>query len=138
MDNNEKNTQEKFDATMKTVTDAAKTKWGKVAIIVVLLLILLNIVWTLNGKVLSQLDVVKADFGAMKESLEQRIDKAEKGSVDLDAVKADAETIKQATVSFESRLTTLIQAEEARLESMLKEMETQKSYLESLKNLLPK
>lgn len=130
--NNEKSPKEKFDTTMKTVTEKAKTKTGKIIGVVVLVIILLNIFWSMmENKVTLEVQAVRADIVA----LNTRLAEMEKGSVDLDAVRADAETIKKTGESFEAKLNAIVTAEEAKLENLTKELENQKAYIENLKSL---
>lgn len=134
MDNNEKSAKEKFDATMKTVTEKAKTKTGKIVIAVVLVIVLLNSFWSMmessvNSKMASEVQAVRAEF-------KKQLAEVDKGSIDLDAVKADAEAMRKAGDSFEAKLNAVIKAEEAKLDMMTKDMENQKAYIEDLKSLL--
>ena len=133
MQSSEKSPKEKFDETMKTVTEKAKTKTGKIVGIVVLVIVLLNIFWSMmENKVASEVQAVRADIAA----LNTRLAEMEKGSIDLEAVKADAETIKKVGETFEAKLNAIVKAEEAKLEILAKDMENQKAYIEDLKSLL--
>lgn len=129
-----KNAKEKFDVTMKTVTEKAQTKTGKIVIVSVLAVILvLNIFWTMmKNSVSAEVQSLKGELT----TISARIAEVEKGSVNLEAVKADAEHIKKAAENFEAKLNAVVKAEEAKLEILAKEMENQKAYIEDLKSLL--
>lgn len=139
MDNN---TKEKFDETVKKVQEKAKTTTGKIVIAVIVVIILFNTMWTvMDGKVAGHIEALKKEFQAEDLSkkfapFEERLTALESRSIDLDAVKSDVETIKQATESFETKLNAMIKAEEEKLESLTKDMESHKAYLERLKGLL--
>ena len=140
MDNN---TKEKFDETVKKVQEKAKTTTGKIVIAVIVVIILFNTMWTvMDGKVAGHIEALKKEFQAQDDlgekiaPFEQRLAALEGRSIDLDAVKSDVETIKQATESFETKLNAMIKAEEEKLESLTKDMESHKAYLERLKGLL--
>jgi hypothetical protein len=129
----DRNEKGKVDA--KMIMEKAKTPTGKLVIgIVVLLIVLFNVVSTqTSNRITSEVQPVKADLAAF----DTRLVEVEKGTtVDLDAVKANADAIQQATESFEAKLNAVVKAEEARLEALTKEMENQKAYIETLKSLL--
>jgi hypothetical protein len=133
MSDNDMNTQEKLDATVKSLVEKAKSKKGKIVGIVILVIILLNTFWNMvENKIVTELQTVKADLTEFN----NRLTEAEKGTLDTEAVKADAEAIRKATADFESRLSALVKAEEEKLELLTKSVESQKAYLESLKGRL--
>ena len=137
MSDNMDNMKEKFDETMKTVKEKAQTKGGKIAIVIVLLILVLNVFSTMmDGKVAAQLETFKQEFKAPdSKDFEERVKALESRSIDLNAVKAEVESIKSASTHFESRLGALIKAEEARLQLIEKDMESYKAYIENLKGL---
>jgi hypothetical protein len=154
---NNKKAKDTFDTTVKTVTEKAKTPMGKIVIVIVVLLIVLQTFWNMTeSKVVSELqpltselanlnarvgemeksqaeaidlDALKADAEAFKTKLQEDIDAIK------DAVKADADAIKSAGENFEAKLSALVEAEESKLEALTKETETQKAYVEKLKAL---
>ncbi|MDR3265386.1 MAG: hypothetical protein LBT15_05175 [Synergistaceae bacterium] len=133
MNGKDKNEKGKLDT--KAIMEKAKTPTGKFIIgIVVLLIILFNVVWTqTSNRITSEVQAVKADLSAF----DTRLLEVEKGTtIDLDALKADAESIRQATDNFEAKLNAVVKAEEARLEALTREVETQKTYIDTLKSLL--
>ena len=133
MENKNLSTKEKIDATMKTVSETAKSKNGKIVGIVILVIILLNTFWSMmESKMTSELQAVKADLAA----LNTRVTEMEKGTINLDAVKADIESIKGASANFEAKLNAVVKAEESRQEVLAKDLESHKAYIEELKSLL--
>ncbi len=133
MENKNLSTKEKIDATMKTVSETAKSKNGKIVGIVVLVIILLNTFWSMmESKMTTELQAVKADIAA----LNTRVTEMEKGTINLDAVKADIESIKGASANFEAKLNAVVKAEESRQEVLAKDLESHKAYIEELKSLL--
>jgi hypothetical protein len=145
----EKNAKEKFDATVKTVTETVKSAPGKVIGIIVLVLIVINTFWNLwdNGnKISTELQAVKADVATLVTRLDE-LEKSTAGAVDLENVKADIESAKatvkadidsiaKANENFETKLNAVIKAEEAKQETLLKEAEDHRTYIEELKGLL--
>lgn len=141
---NEKGTKTKMDEALKTVTETAKSKKGRLVIgVVILVIVFLNIFWSLmesriNAKVGTQLTAIAAELKTVKEglsALEARVAETEKGSIDLDLVKADVETIKATSSAFEAKLGDLVKVEEAKLQNLSKSVDDQKTYLEQLKQL---
>ncbi|MDR1733032.1 MAG: DUF2730 domain-containing protein [Synergistaceae bacterium] len=139
MDKKEKGGKENIDVKAAAILDKAKTNWKYIAGVVVLLIILFNIVWTLASSRIAPLSEEVQKLKDTVAAFETRVAEAEKGvTVDADALKADVESIRGATTSFETKLNSLIQTEEAKLESLTKEVENQKAYLELLRNLAVK
>jgi predicted nucleic acid-binding Zn-ribbon protein len=133
MGGNSTNTQEKLDATVKSLVETAKSKKGKIVGIIVLVIILLNTFWNMvESKITTELQAVKADLA----ELNNRLTEAEKGTLDVETVKADVDTIRKAGADFESKLNAVVKAEEEKLEILTKSAEDQKAYLESLKSRL--
>ncbi|MDR2175732.1 MAG: hypothetical protein LBO82_07315 [Synergistaceae bacterium] len=133
MSGNGTNTQEKLDATVKSLVETAKSRKGKIIGIIVLVLILLNTFWNMvENKITAELQAVKTDLA----EINHRLAETEKGTLDVDAVKADLEAIRKAGSDFESKLSAVIKAEEEKLETLTKNAEGQKAYLESLKSHL--
>jgi hypothetical protein len=133
MSDNDMNTQEKLDATVQSLVEKAKSKKGKIIGIVILVIILLNTFWNMvESKITTELQSVKANLAEFN----NRLSEAEKGTLDVDAVKADVAAIQKAGADFESKLNAVIKAEEEKLEILTKNAESQKVYVESLKNRL--
>ncbi|MDR1873798.1 MAG: hypothetical protein LBQ90_02130 [Synergistaceae bacterium] len=135
MSSREKTGKEKFDEAVKVVTEKARTPTGKFTIgVVILLVILFNIVWTLMGnRIAAEGQALRADMAVF----DSRLLEVEKGTtIDLDALKADVESIRKATNSFEAKLNSIVRAEEARLETLVRDVENQKAYIEALKKIL--
>jgi hypothetical protein len=131
--NNDTNIQEKLDATMQSLVEKAKSKKGKIVGIIILVIILLNTFWNMmENRITTELQAVRAELT----ELSGRMAEAEKGTLDVEAVKADVETIRKAGAEFESKLNAVIKAEEGKLEVLTKSVEYQKTYLESLKSYL--
>jgi cell division protein FtsL len=120
----------------KTAVEEVTKKIGKgkkIAIVVFLVLILLNVFWTLmNNKVTEEIQAIKSEIAQVS----ARVSDAEKETLDVESVKADVELIRKATGDFEKKLNAVIQAEETRLEILTKDAEAQKAYVETLKGLL--
>ncbi|MDR1979032.1 MAG: hypothetical protein LBQ42_09900 [Synergistaceae bacterium] len=147
--------KEKFDATLKTLTEAAKSKNGKIVGIIVLCVILLNVIilnvfgTTVENRIATEIQALKSDLAAINAhvaDLEEKVDKKTE-TVDIEALKADAETIKKATETlndatskasenFEVKLNAVVKAEEAKLEILTKDLENHKAYIDELKSLL--
>jgi hypothetical protein len=147
--------KQKFDATLKTLTDAAKSKDGKIVGIIVLVVIILNVIilnvfgTTVEDKIAAEIQTIKSDFAALSAhvtELEEEVGKKTE-PVNIDALKADAETVKKtvesavevigkASEKFEAKLNALVKAEEAKLEILAKDLESQKAYVDGLKSLL--
>jgi type II secretory pathway component PulM len=133
MDSNGANTQEKLDAAVQSLVEKAKSKKGKIIGIIVLVIILLNTFWNMTeNKITAELQAVKADLA----ELNSRLAEVEKGTPDVEAMKADADAIRKAGANFESKLNAVIKAEEEKLEILTQSAESQKAYLEGLKNRL--
>ncbi|MDR1377227.1 MAG: hypothetical protein LBJ22_06920 [Synergistaceae bacterium] len=147
--------KQKFDTTLKTLTDAAKTKDGKLVGIVILVVIILN--WislnvfgtSVKNTIAAEVQTIKSDFAALSAhvtELEEEVGKKTE-SVDIGALKADAEAIKKtaeslgestvkASEKFEAKLNALVKTEEAKLATLTKDLENQKAYIDELKSLL--
>ena len=67
--------------------------------------------------------------------LDARVVETEKSTIDVDVVKTDIAAIKKAGEDFHRRLNALIKAEEEKLTRLEKESESQKAYINELKNL---
>jgi hypothetical protein len=131
--NNDTSTQEKLDATMQSLVEKAKSTKGKIVGIIILVIILLNSFWNMmENRITTELQAVRAELA----EISARVTEAEKGTLDVEAVKADVETIRKAGAEFESKLNAVISAEEGKLEILTKSVEYQKAYLESLKSYL--
>jgi regulator of protease activity HflC (stomatin/prohibitin superfamily) len=147
--------KEKFDATLKTLTEAARTKNGKIVGIIVVAVLLLNVIilnsfgTTLENKITAEIQALKTELAgtnAQVADLEKEIDQKTE-TLDIEAFKAEAESIKKAAESvndatgkasenFDAKLNALLKAEEAKLEILTKDLETHKAYIDELKNLL--
>jgi hypothetical protein len=133
MGSEETKTQEKLETAVRALKETAKSGKGKIIGIVVLVIILLNTFWNMmENKMTTELQAVKADLAGLND----RLVELEKGTPDVEAVKADVAAIQQAGAEFESKLNAVIKAEEEKLEILTKSAESQKAYLESLKNRL--
>ena len=133
MENSQKNAQRKLDDTKNMFLETVKKHKGPIIGIVVLVIIVLNIFWNMmESKMSAELQAVRADLG----ELNTRMEEVDKGTIDLDAVKADIESIKSASANFDVKLNALIKAEETKIETMIKDVENQKAYVEELKSLL--
>jgi hypothetical protein len=133
MSDNDTNTQEKLEATMQSLVEKAKSKKGKIIGIIILVIILLNTFWNMmENKITAELQAVRADLAEFN----NRLAEAEKGTLDVESVKADVEAIRKAGADFESKLNAVIKAEEEKLEVLTKSAESQKAYVESLKSRL--
>lgn len=145
----EKSGKENFDVTVKTIAESAKSAPGKVIGIVILVLVVINTFWNLweNGnKISAELQTLKTDLTALV-TRQTELEKNTAGAADLEDLKTDIELAKEtvkvdiasiakAGESFEAKLNSVIQAEESKLEVLLKEAENQKAYIENLKKLL--
>lgn len=130
MANNEKSPKEKFDATVKTVAEKAKTKTGKIVGIIILVIVVLNVFWSMmENRVVSEVQALRTEIAL-------RLNEVEKGSIDPEAVKADAEAIRKVGADFEAKMNAIVKAEETKLEALTRDMESQKAYLETLKKFL--
>ena len=138
MENKRKDVQKKLDETKNVFLDIFNKNKGKIIGIAVLLIILLNTLWNVMDSKVSkeELQSVKADLAAFNTRLAGMEAEVEKGTPDLDAVKADVESIKKASETFEVKLNALIKAEEAKIDIMAKDVESYKAYIEELKGLL--
>ncbi|MDR1649947.1 MAG: hypothetical protein LBR71_06760 [Synergistaceae bacterium] len=133
MDSKGTNTQEKLDAAVQSLIEKAKSKKGKIIGIIVLVIILLNTFWNMTeNKISIELQAVRADLA----ELNSRLAEVEKGTPDSEALKSDADAIRKAGADFESKLNAVIKAEEEKLEILTQSAESQKAYLEGLKNRL--
>ena len=146
--------KDKFDTTLKTLTEAAKTKNGKIVCGIVVAVVLLEVIIlnvfgsTLENKIATEVQGLKSEIAALGTQvtdLQKEAGKKEE-TIDPDALKADAETIvktaeainaatSKASESFETKLNTLVKAEEAKLEILTKDLEAHKAYIEELKTL---
>ena len=132
-DSNDMNTQDKLDTTVQSLVEKAKSKKGKIIGIVILVIILLNTFWNMvENKITTELQTVRADLA----SFNDRLSEAEKGTLDVEAVKADVAAIQKAGADFEAKLNAVIEAEEEKLEILTKDAESQRVYVESLKSRL--
>ena len=136
--------KEKFDSTMKALTEKAKTKTGKIAIISFLLLLLvLNIFWSAMKSTVAE-EMSKGTAAAEVQSLKNalasfdlRVAELEKGTtLDMETVKGHVESMTKTAENFEAKLNAVVKAEEAKLEILAKDMENHKAYIEELKSLL--
>jgi outer membrane murein-binding lipoprotein Lpp len=153
MGNNAK--KEKFDATLKTLTEAAKTRNGKIVGGIVVAVILINVIilnvfgTTMENKIATEVQALKSEIAALSAQvgeLKEEVDKKPE-TVDLGTLKADAEAIQKAAESinnatgkasenFEAKLSALLKAEETKLEILTKDLENHKAYIEGLKTLV--
>ena len=137
MDDKNKNTKKD---SVETASDTAKCKfnahWKIIAGVIVLAIILLNTFWNMMESKISETMAKNESFKSELAALGARLSEAEKGTIDLDAVKADVASIKKAGEDFEKKLLAVINAEELKLAGLEKEAANQKAYIEELKNLL--
>ena len=150
----EKNAKEQSDSTVKTVMEKAKTTKGKVIIgVVVLVILMLNISWTLaNNKISTEIQAVRAEIAELAARFEEVTKAGQKESAinDYDAIKAEIQALQEnlktredsaqkAAEDFNAKLNAVIKSEEAKLDILVKELEkqteSQKAYLEELKSL---
>jgi hydroxyethylthiazole kinase-like sugar kinase family protein len=143
-----KDAKEKFDEAVKVVAETAKTTKGKIVAIIILVIIVLNTFWNMmENKITTELQSVRADLGTLSTRLAE-VEEAKGETIDLDAIKAEVQSFKtsaeaiasllsKTNENFGAKLNAIVQLEEAKLESLSKEVENQKAYIEGLKKLLP-
>ena len=147
-----KGTNVKNDSVEKTETGQAKcgANWKKIAGILVVVIILLNTLWNMTESKITEtvakdlkslpaseeIESFKTEFKSDLANLDARVTETAKGTIDLDAVKKDIESIKKAGEEFEKKLLAVIKAEELKLIGLEKSIADQKAYIDQLKSLL--
>ncbi len=125
--------QNQAKQTSGKATSPSMNKMLIIALVVIVLL--LNIVWTLlQGKIKSEMQGVNTEMA----NLTQRVAKVEQGGVgDLASLRAEFDAMKVVGDSYGTRLAALLKAEEEQLAAMKKEAETRQAWIEELKKLIP-
>ncbi|GHS95515.1 hypothetical protein AGMMS50276_11460 [Synergistales bacterium] len=120
----------------KTVVEvvAKNNKAKKIIGVVVGLIIIFNIFWNLMEHKISE-ELGGGNIAALTERI-AALEKADSEVLDVDAVKADLAAMKDASEKFESKLNAIVKAEEAKLDVLTQNVESQRAYVETLKSLL--
>ena len=138
------------EATMETVKCSLAANWKVIVGILVLVIIVLNTFWNMTETKISEtvaqaigsisvaeeIESFKAELKSDLAKLDARVSETEKGTIDLDAVKADIASIKEAGEEFDKKLNAVIKAEEGKLALLEKDVVNQKAYIDELKGLL--
>jgi len=142
------------EAAMESVKCGFAANWKIIAGILVVIIIVLNTFWnmtetkisetvaqaigsiTVAEEVAKEMESLKTEFKSDIAKLDARLSEAEKGTIDLDAVKADIVAIKKAGEDFEKKLNAVIKAEEGKLALLEQDAANQKAYIDELKSLL--
>jgi len=122
---------------METAKNKFNANWKVIVGILILAVILLNTLWnSMENKISESVTKEIASFKSELAKLDARVSEAEKGTIDLDAVKDDITSIKKAGEDFGNKLNALVKAEEEKLARLEKDAENQKAYINELKSLL--
>ncbi|GHV38227.1 hypothetical protein FACS1894187_16740 [Synergistales bacterium] len=122
------------DAKVAVEGAAKNNKAKKIIGTVVGLIIIFNIFWNLMEHKISE-ELGGGNIAALDERIAV-LEKSNKETLDVDAVKADLAAMKEASDKFESKLNAIVKAEEAKLDVLTQNVESQKAYVETLKSLL--
>jgi len=122
------------------IMEKMKKPWVQYVVIFIAIVLVANISSTLTLNRAGE----RAGEGVqpLKDELERvtariaEVDAKTGGLLDLAEVKSNVETLQKAGESFNAKLNALVKAEEAKLETLTKELENQKAYVQELKNLL--
>ena len=142
--NAKKNPAEKAEGNGDMENHQCKTNWKIIAGIFVLVIIMMYTFGnmtenSISEKVAKEFETFKAELQTVKSALagfDTRLSEAEKGTVDIDAVKEDIASIKKAGEDFNKKLLSVIKAEELKLTELEKGAADQKAYIDELKSLL--
>jgi len=143
MGDKEKNAKKDYfnKATAEKAVETAKNKlianWKVVLGVFILAIVLLNTLWSsMENRIAESVAKETASFKTELAKLEARVSEAEKGTIDIDAVKEDIVSIKKVGEDFANKLNALIKAEEEKLARLEKDAENQNAYINDLKGLL--
>jgi len=118
------------------IMEKMKKPWVQYVVIFIAIVLVANISSTLT------LNRAGEGVQPLKDQLERvnariaEVDAKTGGLLDLAEVKSNVETLQKVGEGFNAKLNALVKAEEAKLETLTKELENQKAYVQELKNLL--